>query len=684
VDWRVGADVGGTFTDLVMVDGDTGDMRLAKVPSTPEDPSIALETGLLELLGTTVPPEAVGFFGHGTTVATNAVLQSRLALTGLITTRGFRDLLDIQRQKRPDVYDVYAEKPVPIVPRHLRAEVDERTLYNGTIERPLTADSAAAAIRALVDQGVESIAICLLHSYVNPAHELELERLCREHAPNVHVSRSSEVNPEFREFERLSTTVLNAALQPVVAEYLTRLEGRVRSTGIPVRPLILQSNGGMAPPTAAAETPISILFSGPSAGVIGASNTGEQAGRGNLITFDMGGTSTETSLIHDGNPGTASARLIAGFPIRAAMVDVVSIGAGGGSIASVDVGGMLQVGPTSAGADPGPACYARGGLRPTVTDANLLLSRLDASDRLAGKVRLVPERARDAMMSDVGQPLGINVLQAATAVLDVVHANIAEAINLVSVERGFDPRAFDLMAFGGAGPLHAADLAAVLGIRTVIVPPTPGLLCALGLLVTDVRSEFTRTRVTDMDSSAPGDIQSLFAELETRAADWLERGQLDAGAARYVRSMDMRYRGQNYEIQVGADDIGADLKVLETRFNEAHERLHGYSAPGTPTQVVNLRVTCHAGPRSQQLRPGYRKPIAAKRQERTVHFRDQDLVTQILARDSLGVSTRFEGPAIVTQMDSTTLVPPGFEAYVDDCHNLILTNQAIAGSKDAR
>jgi N-methylhydantoinase A len=440
----------------------------------------------------------------------------------------------------------------------------------------------------------------------------------------------------------------------------------------------------MAPPVAAADTPISILLSGPSAGVVGASITGQQAGRGNLITFDMGGTSTETSLIRDGVVGTASARLVAGFPTRAAMVDVVSIGAGGGSIASVDVGGMLQVGPASAGADPGPACYGRGGLRPTVTDANLLLSRLDTSDRLAGRVELARERALDAMMSDIALPLGIDVLEAATAVLDVVHANIAEAINLVSVERGFDPRGFDLVAFGGAGPMHAADLASVLGIRTVIIPPAPGLLCALGLLVTDIRSDFTQTRVMDVNSSAPGDFESVFAGLESSAADWLARGQLDGGTARYVRSVDMRYRGQNYEIQVAVDDVGTDLQVLETRFNEAHERLHGYCAPGTPTQVVNFRVTCHAGQAFKQIRPGYRPTIKAEPRERTVRFRNGDLTTQILARDSLDVGTQFKGPAIVTQMDSTTLVPPDFEAYVDDCHNMVLTNLAIAGSEKIR
>jgi N-methylhydantoinase A len=676
----IGVDVGGTFTDLALWDDTRGVLAVFKLPSVSHDPAVGILDGLKTLVAREgVPPEELTFVAHGTTVATNALLEGKGARTGLLTTRGFRDLLEIARQKRPHLYDLQADKPPPLVPRFLRREVRERLAWDGSIVEKLSLDDVKDALDALAAEDVEALAVCFLYSFVDATHERLVAAEIRARFPDAFVSLSSDVSPEFREYERLSTTVINAYLGPLVGRYLQRFGDDVRRLGIQHAPYVNQSNGGIISVTAAVEQPVRTLLSGPSAGVMGAGWVSAAAGIASIITFDMGGTSTDVARVEDGRPVIGAQRTIAGYPVRIPSLEIETVGAGGGSIAWVDSGGALRVGPHSAGAHPGPACYGRGGTAPTVTDANVVLGRLSSTELLDGRMAVRRELAERAV-AGLAVQLGASPIEAARGVLSVVQTNMLGAIRVVSVRKGYDPRAYTLVAFGGAGPLHAAALARDLGIQRVLVPPAPGILCALGLLVAPLRLDLVRTRVAPLEAVAGGEIAQAFEELEQQAFAWLDHEAVPPGRRRHARAFDMRYVGQNFELTV-AEPIGTtpmDAPALRRAFLREHERVYGYAAPDEPVQIVALRLTAFA---DRELPPMPVLPAAAtadprdaRTGERAVYFEEaRDFVaTPVYRRERLRAGHRLVGPAIVEQMDSTTVVLGGQEARVDERANLVI------------
>ena len=675
---RVGIDVGGTFTDTLVTGPDGASLVRAKVPSTPRDPSVGILTGLaqgLDIRGAAM--EDVAYFAHGTTVATNALLERRGATVGLITTNGFRDLLEIGRQARPDLYDLQVDKTEPLVPRNLRLQVTERIYYDGRVGTPVDMEELEEAIGRLARSEVEAVAVCFLHSYVNPVHEERVLARLREALPNAYLSISSEVNPEFREVERLNTTVVNAYVGPVINRYVGNLKHQLSDRGVGANPYISQSNGGLISLDEAMRRPVRILLSGPSVGVMGAAHVGQEAGFRNLITFDMGGTSADVSLIQDGTPRVATEREVAGHRLRSAMVDIHTVGAGGGSIAWQDVGGLLKVGPQSAGADPGPACYDKGGDQPTVTDAHVVLGSLNSKHLLGGQMPIEAQRSHDAI-AELGVRLGLSPGETANGVVSVVVANMVRAIRLVSVQRGHDPRDYSLVSFGGAGPLHSGWIARELHIPRVLVPPSPGLLCAFGLLVSDIRSDFAHTRLVEMDEASPETLADTFGRLQSEGDAWLVRESIPPDQRVFNRFVDMRYRGQNFELTIEApsDTTGPEgMEELARRFHAAHERSYGYAASDEPVQMVTFRVEAvGAVPRLQtQAAPvSPADPGTAVVGGRSVHLDGRDWDCPIYDREGLEPGNEISGPAVVDQMDATTLILPGQRARVDGYHNLIV------------
>jgi N-methylhydantoinase A len=678
--WRVGVDSGGTFTDICLVDDGTGEIRVWKVPSTPRDPSLAITEGVTEARDAIGGITArVGYFGHGTTVATNALIQHRGALTGLVTTQGFRDLLEIGRQRRPHLYDLQADKPPVLVARALRLEVPERMRHDGRIEQPLDEAQARSAARRLAAAGARAIAICFLYSYVDPRHERAVRRIVEEECPEAFVTCSHEVAPEFREYERLSTVVVNAYLGPVMEGYLGRLGPRLVAAGMDARPHVTQSNGGVMSFETARAQPVRAVLSGPATGVVGGTEVGRLAGFSRLITFDMGGTSTDVSLIEDGRPRLAGEMEVHGYPLKAPALDIHTVGAGGGSIAHVDRGGLLKVGPRSAGAVPGPVCYGLSGDEPTVTDANVVLQILNPKHLLGG--RLVLDRARaEAAVARLAGALGLDVMATAQGIVSVVTANMAKAIRVISVQRGHDPREYTLVAFGGAGPLHAARLARELDIPRILIPRHPGILCALGLLLSDLRTDYARTRLLPLQPTMLAVIRETFADLEGQAGAWFDRESVAAADRSLRRSVDMRYAGQNYELPVAVADgpIGpALLDALRAGFEVAHEKMYGYTAPEEPIQIVTFRLEASGAVRRPDIRthpPATHDVAAAAVGARDVWLAEsREFVTcPVYDRDELGPGHRIAGPAVVEQMDATTLVLPGQTATVDPYLNLVI------------
>ncbi|MDQ0376008.1 hydantoinase/oxoprolinase family protein [Amycolatopsis thermophila] len=675
---RIGVDTGGTFTDVCALDEQTGRLYVRKVSSTPDDPGRAIVAGVSQLLDEIGGRDLgeVGYFAHGTTVGTNALLTERGARTGLLTTAGFRDLLELGRGRRPSLYDLQADKPAPLVSRDLRLEVDERVRHDGRVERPLDEDQVRSLARRLREQNVEAVAVCFLYSFVDPGHERAAERILAEELPGVHISVSSAVLPEFREYERLSTVVVNAYLGPVVARYLARLRSRLSELGLRATPHVTQSNGGIIPFETAERMPSRMVLSGPSTGVVGAAEIARAAGFPDIITFDVGGTSSDVSLVQDGVPKAANGTEIDGRPVRAPMLDIHTVGAGGGSIAWIDAGGALKVGPGSAGADPGPACYGRG-TEPTVTDANVVLRVLNPEYLLDGRMKIDAAAARTAV-SAVADPLGMDVLDAAQGIIRVITANMARAIRVISVQRGYDPRDYVLVPFGGAGPLHAVRLARELGMRTVLVPETPGAQCAAGLLMTDIRADFLRTRITAPDETA---VAAVFAELEASATAWLAEENVPAEHRRTERFAEMRYAGQNHELPVPVPEgvITADtVSQLTKRFAAEHERMYGYSATEDEVQVVTFRLRAVGEVARAELHRAERGDAdagGAIRATREVYLPESGgfTTTPVYDRKLLRPGHRIEGPAVVEQMDTTTLLLPGDVAVVDELRNLVVT-----------
>lgn len=678
--WRVGVDSGGTFTDVCLFDDDTGRLDIWKVPSTPDDPSRGIAQGVEEGLcevGSTA--SAVTFLGHGTTVATNALIEHKGVKTGLIVTDGFRDLLEIGRQKRPSLYDMDVDKPQDLVTRDLRVQVEERIRSNGSVERPLDLEGVRRAARAFRDADVKAVAICFLYGFLNPVHEAAARQVVEEELPGVFVSVSHEVAPEFREFERLSTATVNAYLGPVMKRYIERLQRRFDDLGLAVAPNLTQSNGGVIGFEAASSLPVRTVLSGPSTGVVAAQAIGKMAGIENLITFDMGGTSSDVALLHEGICKLTGEALVHGYPIKAPMLDIHTVGAGGGSIAYVDSGGLLKVGPRSAGAYPGPVAYGNGSTEPCVTDANVVLQTLNPAEILGGRMKVHRDLAVQSI-ARLATQLGMEVMQVAQGIISVVTANMAKAIRVISVQRGYDPRDYTLIAFGGAGPLHAARLAKELDIKRILVPRTPGALCALGLLLTDLRSDFAITRLLPLETKSLEAVKEGFEDLGARADAWFESESIAEERRLVTRSADMRYQGQNYELSVPLPPgpINCEtLAALATGFEAAHRQRFGFVAEGEPVQVVTLRVEAagivhkaeftergDAGPSAEAARIG----------QREVYFPEYERMVEcpVYNRDKLQVGNRFEGPAIVEQMDTTTLVLPGMTARVDPYLNLIM------------
>ncbi|EDP61261.1 N-methylhydantoinase A (ATP-hydrolyzing) [alpha proteobacterium BAL199] len=683
--WRVGVDSGGTFTDICLFEEESGRVEVWKVASTPDDPSRGIAGGLDEGMRLVMPDvgeasaAAVSYFGHGTTVATNALIQHKGVPTGLLTTAGFRDLLEIGRQKRPDLYDMFADKPPTLVSRDLRLEVSERVRNDGTVEIPLDEDAVRAAGRKFKQIGVKAIAVCFLYSFVRPEHEARAKAILVEECPDVFICASHEIAPEFREFERLSTAVVNAYLGPVMHSYIARLAPRLTDLGMTATPHLTQSNGGVIGFETAAQMPVRTVLSGPSTGVVGAQAVGEVAGFPDLITFDMGGTSTDVALLKGGQCHLASEAIVHGYPLKAPMLDIHTVGAGGGSIAYVDSGGLLKVGPRSAGADPGPVCYGLGNTEPAVTDANVVLQTLNPVHLLGGRMAVRQDLAKQAI-GRLADQLGLGVMETAQGIISVVTANMARAIRVISVQRGHDPRDYTLMAFGGAGPLHAARLAKELDIGRILVPRSPGILCAMGLLLTDLRADFAGTRLLSPGRGAADDVETIFAGLAARAESWFREEAIEPGQRRIVRTVDMRYAGQNYELPVTVPDgpvTAATLDSLAEGFAAAHERMYGFIAEGEAMQLVTYRIEAIGVVRKARLVP---RPVVGEdasgaiRERRDVWLAEaQDFVScPVYDREQLQPGNRIAGPAIVEQMDTTTVVLPGMTAKVDEYLNLIL------------
>jgi N-methylhydantoinase A len=683
---RIGVDVGGTFTDVVGLDH-LGGSFFTKVPSTPENQSIGVVHGITKLLQEMGAASGdVLQVAHGTTVATNALLERAGARTGLLTTAGFRDVLHIGRQDRPALYDLSARRPDPLVPRHLRHEVDERVLHTGEVRRPVDMDGLERAIAALLADGVESLAVCFLHAYANPSHEQQALAAIRRLAPQLNVSLSSEILPEFREFERTSTTVVNAYVQKTMERYLSRLADGFAGASLQAPLMVMQSNGGMMTAEAAATRSVNTLLSGPAGGVMAATNLSALLGGRNVITADVGGTSFDVALVENGRPVLRREGVIEGFPVKFPHIDIHTIGAGGGSIAWIDTGGGLRVGPRSAGAKPGPVCYGRGGVEPTVCDAFATLGWLGAGSLLAGEMRLDVATAREAIRTRIAAPLGLSIEAAAEGILRVANAAMCGAIRVLTVERGSDPRRFSLLPFGGSGPLHAAELARALGMRSVLVPIAPGNFSAFGVLAAPVRcDEVAVCRMRDGAVDLPR-LQALCDELGARAVARLVAQTCPAEAVVQERGLDLRYVGQAFELTVplAADAVSAASWVAAVEaFHALHETLYGFARRDSAVEAVNLRVTgiypvALPAPRPAQAHAGDTegRPF----EQRQVYFAGHWHDTAIYRRADLRPGQQVAGPAVLEEKGSTFVLCPEDSLQVDALGNLEAT---IGGSASA-
>ncbi len=676
--YRIGIDVGGTFTDFTLLSEKDGAVSFHKVASTPRDPSLAIEQGIADLLGLhSIAPAQVGHVGHGTTVATNLVIERRGAVTGLITTKGFRDVIEIGRQVRPHLFDYTVVKPPPLAAREHRFEIGERVDAHGEVIAALDENEVEAAAGRLKSAGVESVAVCFLHSYRNPAHEQAARRVVERVLPDAYVSVSSEVLPEFREYERWSTTLLNAAVGPRMQTYLASFMTRVKDLGINVEPFTMHSNGGLMSMRTVRAYPVRTCLSGPAAGVVGAAEIGRVAGFGNLVTFDVGGTSTDVSLVYQGKPLFSSSRLVADYPVKTPMIDIHVIGAGGGSIAWMDDAGALKVGPQSAGADPGPAAYARGGDEPTITDAQISLHRLNPVALLGGRLKVDEAAARDVIERKVARPLGLAIEAAAEGVIRIANANMSRAIRSVSTERGYDLSQFALFAYGGAGPLHAIDVAAECGIAIVIVPQEPGTLCARGMLLTDISFDFVRSEIAAVTAESWRHVCALFAEMKAEARAWLGRERVPLPEQSFRYHIDARYQGQNFEVMVAMPGVAADGRAgFLAEFAASHQREYGYDVPGRAVEIVNCRLQAVGAVAKAPLREiaTTADAVPAVTGSREVYFgaRHGWRDTPVHARANLPAGARLAGPVLIEEMSSTVLLAPGQSASVDRIGNIII------------
>lgn len=684
--WFIGVDVGGTFTDIYAFNRDEGTVAVHKTSSTPHNPAEAIIDGLKELAAKTgLDLAAMASLAHGTTVATNALIQRRGAKVAVVTTRNFRDLVEIGRQIRPKLYDLKADHPMPLAPREMRFEVSERIGPQGEVIEPLDTTSVEAMIEKLRESRAEACAIAFLFAYLTPSHEQAVKARIQEALPHIAISASSDVQPEFREYERTSTTLLNAYLQPAFARYMNTLKDAVIEMSPTAHVGINQSNGGLMSIDKARDFPIRTALSGPAAGTIGAIHMARQSGKPDIITFDMGGTSADVALIRNCETSLAFERDVAGFPVRMPMVDINTVGAGGGSIAWFDRDGLIKVGPTSAGAAPGPACYGRGGTEPTVTDANVVLGRLSDHGLLGGSMSLHEEAARRAV-AKIAERLGFTIERAAKGILDIVSANMVRAIRAISIERGHDPRDFVLMPFGGAGPLHADGCARALGITQIIVPYSPGILCAQGLLVADHSESFVRGQKLPLEEASSDILYRLVDELSLDAEAWWEAEDIEPAQRSVKLAVDMRYQSQNYELQVAVDtDHRApalpDTDTLKGLFFAAHEQAYGFFNPHDPVDVIAVRLTAIGhlpSPDTPPLAEGASAEPKARATRRVWFEAPEPVATPVYDRATFAPGARIEGPAVIDQFDATTLVFPGDIATVDEALNIIIDRARTA------
>ena len=692
--YRAGIDVGGTFTDVVLVEEASGEILTAKVPTVPADPSRGCIHGIDKALARYgLEPGQISFTVHGTTVATNTIIQRKYALAGLITSEGFRDVLEIAYQTRPKLYDIFYDKPGPLVPRYLARGVPERIGPDGEVIVPLDEDAVRAVARELVAAGVEAIAVAFLHAYRDPTHERRAGHILAQECGALPIVLSSDISPEYREYPRTSTTVVNAVLLPRVGPYIARLEQRLETRGIRSGLHFMTSAGGIIAAGVARRQPVHLVESGPAAGVIGATFVARLSGYDNLLALDIGGTTAKAAVVNQGEPqiaeqfevgssavATVTAQRGHGYPVLTPVISLVEIGAGGGSIGKLDPGGALTVGPESAGADPGPACYGLGGTAPTLTDANLVLGRLNPDYFLGGETKLDPALAERAVLEQVAAPAGLEVLEAARAIVDIANASMTSALYFISVEQGIDPREYVLVPSGGAGPMQAVAIAAALGVRRILIPPTPGLNSALGLLATDLKHETVRTNMKEARATDPEDLRAIFDEMEATTRALLREEGVAERDVRISREIAMCYVGQSYQLKVPVPDR------LDADTSRSHDRDVSPPARGSIWLRERARADPVREPAPDRHWPGRAAaPAHAGRRRRLGCARAQGSKARLLPGggrdDRLCDSTTATpcspamastGPAIVEQMDTTTVVPPGARVTVDRYGSLLI------------
>jgi N-methylhydantoinase A len=673
----LGVDIGGTFTDLVLYDDETQALTTTKTPSTPADLSLGILNGITQL---DRRGQDLARLVHGTTVVTNAILERKGCRVAMVVTRGFRDVVEVGRARRPEIFDFRLRKFEPLVPRHLRFEVTERMLANGDVLIPCREDEVAPLVAQLRAEHVEAIAVCFLHSYRNPEHEREMSAWLRQHLPELYFSASHEVVSEFKEFERFSTTAVNAYVGPLVDRYLNRLEDKLRRGGFTGPLTIMTSSGGVVTPHQARRLPVNLALSGPAGGVSAARFLSRLCGERNLVTYDMGGTSTDVCLIRDGEPMMSTTAEISGVPNKTPQLAIHTIGAGGGSIAWIDAGHILRVGPRSAGSVPGPAAYGNGGKEPTVTDANVVLNRLSQGMVLGGRIRLDRRAAVAAVEGIASEFRGLDTVKAAEGIVRIAVAKMTTALKQISVAKGHDPRDFTLLAFGGAGPMHATEIARDMGVRRVMIPPVPGNFCAFGLLVSDLHHNYVRTLLTPLARLEPNAAEATFAEMEAAGSRQLsEEDGVDPQNISFIRTMELRYVGQKHELQIAVPDGLLDLAALEARFHEQYLQTYSHNRPGEPIEVVNLRVRALGVLPKPQFRAEEQRRMASVKAasvgDWNVYFDGRWRDVPAYQRDCLPLQTPFAGPCIVLEESACTVVSPGFSGHVDLWGNIVLEGE---------
>lgn len=676
--YRLSVDVGGTFTDIVLFDDETKTIHTTKVPSTPQDQSIGLISGVKKICKQVgIDYSQITYFIHGTTVATNALLERKGAKTALITTAGFKDVFEIGRQSRPNLYNFWIKRPKPPIPRYLVYEIEERVLFDGTVEKEFNKEQALEVVEKIKKEGVESVAICFMNSYMNSTHEQQMKDILEKELPDVCISVSYEILPEIKEYERTCTTAVNAYLMPKVQNYMNNLVVKKDELGITPKLHVMQSNGGIMSAKNAGERSVHTVFSGPAGGVLGGIYISKLVGDDNVITFDIGGTSTDIVLIEKGQIKLTTNGEISQFPIKVPMIEMNTIAAGGGTLAWIDKGGTLRMGPESAGAMPGPVCYGNGGTRPAVSDANCILGRIDPNSFLGGERVLLKDEAIRCLDKEISEPLGISTIDAASGIIDIVNADMCGGIKVISTQKGYDLRDFSLISFGGAGSLHAAQVVRDLGMKRVIVPPYPGNFSAIGAEMAEVRYDYVRTVMGNISDLSSDDYNGIYSEMITEAMPYMKDEGFSEEDVLLTGMADIRYAGQAWDLQVSVpislkDANGFD--EIKKKFEEAHYKTYHYVLEDEEIKIVNLRLSATGILPKLELKKHELAPSSEKafKGTREVYFDRKKYETSIYSRDLLGPGSEVMGPAIIEEYASTVVVLPGDHAVIDEYMNIII------------